>query len=213
MLAVTHLIGLGNSASAPIPPLDQSITWTTTTAGTATFARSNSDRTLRISGSVINPFCESTTFTIDTKPRYLEMIVTATSYATDARNFQLGADESAGATADTATTATYGWYVSGVAATDTQQVLAHGATATASTYTGAALPVRLGIGMRQATSAITLWQNGVLLSTLTGGSIATHLAGSLKLRAGLNVTATRDAYFQILTSAEALYLPPGYGYV
>ncbi|GAB4182048.1 MAG: hypothetical protein OHK0024_21280 [Thalassobaculales bacterium] len=212
MLAVNQLAGFG-AASSRIAPLGQAIAWTATTAGTGTFARSNGDRTLRISGSVSNAYCVSTTFAVDGAPRYLELIVSAASWGA-ARYFQLGADESAGGTADVVITQTYGWYGSNVLATDLHQILTHGASSSAGpNYPGTALPVRLGLGLHAGAGTITLWQNGVLLSTLSGGSIATHLAGDLKLRAGLNVTDTRDTYFQVLTSSEALYLPPGYGYV
>lgn len=204
---------LAGAGSTPVPPpANQSITWTATTSGTGTFTRSNGDRDLRISGSVSNPYCVSTTFTVDDTPRYVEMLISATTYGTDARYFQVGVDTASGPTADTSLGNTYGWYYNGAAATDSQELCRHAAGAIGG-YAGAALPVRLGIGLRQTAAEITLWQNGALQYTVTGGSIATHLAGSLKLRAGLNVTATRDAYFQILTSAAALYLPAGYGYV
>ncbi|GAB4197777.1 MAG: hypothetical protein OHK0024_36730 [Thalassobaculales bacterium] len=212
MLAVNQLAGFG-AASSRIAPLDQAIAWTATTAGTATFARSLGDRRLRIHGAVSGPYCVSGSFAVDGAPRYLEMIVSATSYATDARFFQLGADESSGSTSDSGVTATYGWYYSGAAATDGQEILRHAAGPLGG-HAGAALPVRLGLGMRRAAGAITFWQNGVLQYTLTGAGVATHLAGALKLRAGLNVgSVSRDVTIDILTPAEALHLPPGHGYV
>ncbi len=201
------------AASTPVtPPANQSITWTATTSGTATFTRSNGDRDLRISGSVSNAYCVSTTFTVDDTPRYVEMLISATTYGTDARYFQVGVDTASGPTADTSLGNTYGWYFNGAAATDSQALCRHAAGAIGG-YAGAALPVRLGIGLRQTAAEITLWQNGALQYTVTGGSIATHLAGEMKIRAGLNVSGTRDCTYRIMDAAGALYLPVGYGYV